>query len=290
MKIILAKHSGACYGVKRALDYAKEVSKAIQGKNPPEKAYTLGPIIHNPEVVYKLEQEGIMPVHNASLVDHGKVIIRSHGVPPIVNEELARKQVEVVDATCPHVKRAQRAAASLARGGYHVIVVGTKNHPEVEGIVAYAKKEGEAVDVVGTPQDLPLDISGKVGIVVQTTQSKKVLKSVVDAVRSKGCDPKVENTICSATVLRQSEAVKLAAEVDVMLIVGGKNSSNTNRLFEICLSACDHTYHIERISEISPEWFEDASSVGISAGASTPADQIDAVLSYLKRLSQEMNH
>ena len=287
MKIILAKHSGACYGVKRALDYAKEVSRAIQGIDPPAKAYTLGPIIHNPEVVRKLEQEGITPVNDSAQIDQGTVIIRSHGVPPEVNEELERKQVEVVDATCPHVKRAQSAAASLAREGYHVVVVGTKNHPEVEGLVAYAKKEGADVDVVGSPLDLPDEFPEKVGIVVQTTQSKKVLQSVVDAVKAKGCAPKVENTICSATVLRQSEAVKLSAEVDVMLIVGGKNSSNTNRLFEICLSTCPHTYHIERLDEIDPHWFDQAQSVGISAGASTPADQIEAVLSYLKHLSQE---
>ena len=183
----------------------------------------------------------------------------------------------MVDATCPHVARAQKAAAKLARECGRVVVVGEAGHPEVEGLVAYAREAGGDVLVAGRAADVPAGLSGKVGVVVQTTQTREAFEEVLAALRDRGVECVVKDTVCLATRERQESAADLAREVDAMIVIGGRNSSNTTRLAEICSSVCGNTHHIECASELDPVWFDQCTEVGITAGASTPEDQIAAV-------------
>lgn len=276
--IARAEYAGACYGVQRALDLTLETA------NDNKAACTLGPLIHNPQVVADLEARGIRVANSVDDCTEEAVVIRSHGVVPQVIATLEARGREVIDATCPHVLRAQRAAAKLAREGYHVLVVGEAGHPEVEGILAHARQEGERCTIVGSVEDIPADLAEPVGIVVQTTQSHQKLAEIVDALSVRGIEPLVKDTICFATIQRQDAARDLASMVDAMLVIGGRNSSNTTRLYEMCQQCCNAVYHIENAEEIDPAWFASVSSVGISAGASTPEDQIQAVVSYLETL------
>ena len=243
LKVSRAEYAGACYGVQRALDLTLETA------NADKTVCTLGPLIHNPQVVSDLAARGIRVADTVEDCTEQAVVIRSHGVVPEVLDALAARGNEIVDATCPHVMRAQRAAAKLAAEGYHVLVVGEEGHPEVEGILAHARREGDQCMVVGAVEDIP-----------------------------------VKDTICFATIQRQDAARALARSVDVMLVIGGRNSSNTTRLYEMCAGCCDAVYHIESAQEIDPSWFAHKTTVGISAGASTPENQIEEVVSYLETL------
>lgn len=278
LEVIRAQYAGACYGVQRALD--KTLEAAAAGKS----VCTLGPLIHNPRVVSELESRGIGVADGVDAVETQSVVIRSHGVVPEVLADLKAQQVEVINATCPHVMRAQKAAAKLAEAGRHVLVVGEAGHPEVEGIAAYARAAGGTCTIVATPADIPADLTGTVGVVVQTTQSRKRFEEVLDALDPLGLDIEVKDTICFATVQRQEAAIELADKVDAMVVIGGRNSSNTTRLYEICAAHCPRAFHVEGPEEIRPEWFEDCASVGVSAGASTPDGQIEDVVAMLESL------
>ena len=278
MKVIRAKHAGACYGVQRALDMA-QVSVMDGGE-----AYTLGPLIHNPRVVSELESCGVHVAAGVDDIEAGIVIIRSHGVTAEVHAEVERRGLSVIDATCPHVARAQQAAEDLARQGCHVVVVGEAGHPEVEGLVSWARRAGGEVCVVADPSNVPADLEEPVGIVVQTTQTRESLDSVVDALHARGIEPEVRNTICFATRQRQNAAAKLAEQADAIVVIGGRNSSNTTRLAEICSAICENTHHVESADELDPVWFAGCETVGVTAGASTPEAHIEAVVAALEAL------
>ena len=278
MEVIRAENAGACYGVQRALDLALAASEECK------PAYTLGPLIHNPGVVADLESRGVFVANEVDDVDGGTVIIRSHGVTPDVYDSVEQRGLDVIDATCPHVARAQKAAAELAAQGCRVIVVGEAGHPEVEGLTAYAKREGAKVDVVPSPDAVPGDLRPPIGVVVQTTQRLENLKAIVAAIEQQGIEPIVKRTICSATRQRQDAADELASQVDAMVVIGGRNSSNTTRLSEICADRCERSFHIESVGEIDPAWFEGCATVGVTAGASTPESQIESVVRYLESL------
>lgn len=278
MKVVKARHAGACYGVQRALDLAMRASESGHG------ASTLGPLIHNPQVVADLAAHGINAVEGPGDVERGAVIVRSHGVTPSVRREVERKGLPLIDATCPHVARAQRAAADLASRLGSVIVVGEAGHPEVEGLVACAREAGGDVAVVADPCDLPSNTAPLLGIVVQTTQTREALDRVVAELCARGVEVEVANTICFATRQRQESAADLAEEVDAIVVIGGRNSSNTTRLADICAASCSRTYHIERPGEIDPGWFVGCEVVGVTAGASTPENQIAAVVECLQAL------
>lgn len=282
MQVIRAKHAGACYGVQRALDMAYA---AILDEEP---VVTLGPLIHNPQVVQELSEEGLKQVSSVDEVQKGIVIIRSHGVVPQVKHDALVKGLSLVDATCPHVARAQKAAASFAREGYNVIIVGEPGHPEVEGMRAYALAEGTAakVFVITDASELPAEIPEPVGIVVQTTQARENLDSIVQSLSKRKVEFVTKNTICFATRQRQEAAAELASKVDAVVVIGGRNSSNTTRLHEICKQYCEKSFHIERLEEINPAWFDGCESVGITAGASTPEKQIIEVETYLLQLGK----
>ena len=279
MRVVRAAYAGACYGVQRALDLAL---KAVEDGG---RAYTLGPLIHHPQVVAQLADRGVRAVDGVEdVAGAGTVVIRSHGVTPAVKRSVAACGLPLVDATCPHVARAQRAAADLAEQGRHVVVVGEAGHPEVEGLVACAREAGAPVSVVAGPDDLPDTLDGPVGVVVQTTQTREVLDAVVAALEQRGVQLLVKNTICFATRQRQEAAAALADEVDAIVVIGGRNSSNTSRLADICAAACPRTHHIESPDEIDPAWLAGCGAVGVTAGASTPEGQIDAVAAFLEAL------
>lgn len=278
LEVIRAEHAGACYGVQRALDMT------LAAAEQEGSVCTLGPLIHNPRVVAELSSRGIAVAEGVDDVVADSVVIRSHGVVPSVLHGLEQRGADIVDATCPHVMRAQRAAAKLARAGRHVIVVGEAGHPEVEGISAHAIEAGGSCTVVGSADDLPPDLIGPIGVVVQTTQSRERFDEVLGELEKRGLDVEVRDTICFATVQRQRAAVELSSRVDVMVVIGGRNSSNTTRLFEICAERAPRAFHIESADEIDPSWFEGCALVGVSAGASTPDDQIEDVLSHLRSL------
>lgn len=275
--IEVARYAGVCYGVERALGMAEKA--AGEARKP---VNTLGPLIHNPLVVNDLESIGVGTASNVSEVEEGTLIIRAHGVVPSVVEDARTRGLDVLDATCPYVKKVHNAAERLVREGYQLIVVGESGHPEVEGIMGHA---GDDARVVSVPGDLDaIDLSRKVGVVVQTTQTPGALADVVAELSKRTMDLRVINTICSATQERQDSAAELARRVDAMIVVGGKNSGNTRRLAEICTVACPKTHHIEDASEIEAAWFDGASHIGVTAGASTPASHIERALVRMRSL------
>ena len=275
--IEVARYAGVCYGVERALGMAEKA--AGEARKP---VNTLGPLIHNPLVVNDLESIGVGTASSVSEVGEGTLIIRAHGVVPSVVEDARTRGLDVLDATCPYVKKVHNAAERLVREGYQLIVVGESGHPEVEGIMGHA---GDDAHVVSVPGDLDaIDLSRKVGVVVQTTQTPGALADVVAELSKRTMDLRVINTICSATQERQDSAAELARRVDAMIVVGGKNSGNTRRLAEICTAACPKTHHIEDASEIEAAWFDGASHIGVTAGASTPASHIERALVRMRSL------
>ncbi len=279
LKIKVARQVGYCYGVKRALDMAG--SAAESGRKP---IYTLGPLIHNPQVVESLRAKGIDTTDSLDSIGGGTVIIRSHGVAPSVILDAQDRDITVMDATCPFVKKAQKRAAEMTAQGYFVVILGEKDHPEVLGIMGHA---GGRALVIEQPADLnliPLR-ERKIGLVTQTTQSAEKLQAVAGALSTQVAELKVFNTICNATARRQTDALELTEKVDVMVVVGGKNSANTSRLAQMCREAGTPTHHIETADEIQNDWFTPGNIVGVTTGASTSPDILRDVIAALEKVS-----
>ena len=261
LEVLLADYLGFCYGVKRAIKIARE------NASPDGSSCTLGPIIHNPQMVERLKTEGVGTVDHLDDLPQGRIIIRSHGVGPDTYDEAESRGLELVDATCPHVKKAQLSANELAEQGYHVVIIGEKRHPEVQSIGEWA---GGDADIVETEEEAEkLGSFPRLGIVSQTTFSGERFKSIVSVLLEKSRDVRILRTICTATDQRQKAAQELAKKVDVMLVIGGKNSANTTRLAQLCAKICP-THHIETAEELQAGWFENIEKIGITAGASTP--------------------
>lgn len=279
MKVTLAKSAGFCFGVKRAV----EMVYAEAGKGKP--VYTFGPIIHNEEVVKDLESKGVSVIRNSEellQISEGTVIIRSHGVSKEIYDILKEKHLDIVDATCPFVKKIHDIVAEKAEEGYGIVIIGNKNHPEVEGIRGWA---GENAVVIGTAEEAGMyRYSGKkpVCVVSQTTFNYNKFQELVEILEKKSYDILAMNTICNATEVRQSEARTLAAESDAMLVIGGKLSSNTQKLYEICKEECKDTYYIQTLDDLDLEKFKSFRSVGITAGASTPNNIIKEVQTHVR--------
>lgn len=276
MRITVAKGAGFCFGVKRAIKIAFDVA----GKKE-SGVVTFGPIIHNPQVIERLMTAGVSPVESVADIKTGKVkavIVRTHGIPCETMTALTKKGVEIIDATCPFVKKAQQYAKLLKEEGYQVVILGDEHHPEVKGILSYA---GKGALVVSSDGRLP-ELKHRVGIVVQTTQPVEALKRLLTSAVEQSREIKVYNTICNSTALRLKETETMARKVDVMIVVGGKNSANTTQLANLCRSHRVPTHHIETASEIRPEWLRGASDVGITAGASTPDWIISEVKATIK--------
>ena len=276
MEVLLAEKAGFCFGVQRAINTAYKAAGT-------GKVYCLGPLIHNPQEVARLADAGVETVEDLSGLNKGdSVIIRSHGVPPAI---LARAQalgLNIIDLTCPFVAKAQQHAEGLKKEGYQVVVIGEKKHPEVQSIMGYG---GDNAVVLETPADVEhVALEGRLGVVAQTTQSYGNFSEIVLRLLRLSKELKVFNTICSSTKERQDAARVLASRVDVMIVVGGRNSANTSRLVSLCRESGKPTYHVEVVDEIRTEWLNGANRVGLTAGASTPGWVIDAVI---KRLQAE---
>ncbi len=280
MKILLAEHRGFCYGVERAVAMARGCAER------PGKAATLGPIIHNPQLVARLAAEGVGTVDDLDAIEGDTVIIRSHGAPPETYRQAAAKNLTVVDATCPHVKKAQTAARDLREKGYTIVVVGERGHPEVNSIVAWAGEGTVVVETAAEADALP-EIP-RMGVVSQTTFPPARFADIVAILNTKTGDIQINRTICTATELRQQAAVDLAARVGVMIVVGGRGSANTTRLAELCREAGSRVYHIETAAELDPAWFRGAEAAGITAGASTPEWVIEEVYRKMQEFDQAM--
>jgi len=276
MKIIVAKKAGFCFGVKRAIDItfdlAKESKKGI---------FTYGPLIHNPQVVEELRQKGINTTDDLYSKDINTLIIRTHGVSPEVYAETSKMGYNLIDATCPFVKKAQNFTKKLRDEGYQVLIIGDKYHPEVQGLIGFA---GSNVIVANETENLT-NIKKKVGIIVQTTQSFETLKRIVLQVIEAAREVKIYNTICDSTAQRVKETKEIAKKVDLMIIVGGKNSANTNQLVKLSKEVCAKVYHLETAEEIAKKWLNKVEKVGISGGASTPQWIINDVVKKIKEIS-----
>jgi len=279
VKIRVADSCGFCYGVKRAVSMAEEAAD-LSGES-----CTLGPIIHNPQVVNHLAEKGVTAIEELSQIEKGNnVIIRSHGVGPAVYEEAKERELNVLDATCPFVKKAQLDAHAIIESGRTLIIMGEKNHPEVKSINLWADNKGIIIETIEDAKNI--QNVEKAGVVVQTTFSQFKFQSILDILETKSKDLKVYKTICSATQERQNAAVVLAKKVDLMIVVGGKNSGNTNRLAEVCREAGYTTYHIETSTELQMTWFKQVHTVGVTAGASTPDWIIKEVIERMSEFAE----
>ncbi|MDR9785955.1 MAG: bifunctional 4-hydroxy-3-methylbut-2-enyl diphosphate reductase/30S ribosomal protein S1 [Peptococcaceae bacterium MAG4] len=288
MEIRLASKAGFCFGVKRAIDLARAT---LDNKEGP--VYSLGPLIHNPQVVSYLAQMGLEKIHDLGEIEEGTLVIRSHGVGPALLETAREKGLDIVDATCPYVRRAQDLARQLAGENIQVVVVGDKAHPEVQGIIGWTS---EKAMVVENPEEAAeLTVAGPIGVVAQTTQPQENFDKVVDILRKTGAEVRVCNTICNATAERQKAALDLARQVDVMVVVGGKNSANTRKLASLCHASGTRTYHIEEAGQLDPAWFQGVKVAGLTAGASTPDWIIEEVMRRMSEFeginsSEEVNN
>jgi len=281
LEIITAEEAGFCFGVERAIDMVLE---AVDNYND-MTVYTLGPLIHNPQVVEKLQKKDVQVAQSLDDIDSGIVIIRSHGVEPEIIRKAKEKGLKIIDATCPFVKNAQKYAKELVDGGYQTFIYGDKDHPEVKGI--YGATDKKAVIVNGMEDFAEQNLEKKVGFIAQTTKSPESFKDIISSVIIKVKELKVFNTICNTTEIRQRSASDLAQKVDIMFVIGGRNSANTNRLAEICSATGTPTYHIETAGEIDLNWLKGKNKVGITAGASTPDWLIREVIQLMSEEKKE---
>ncbi len=279
MEVILAKSAGFCFGVKRA------VEKVYEQTGSEKKIYTYGPIIHNEEVVKDLEEKGVSVIETQEDLEkltEGTVVIRSHGVPKKIYDLIDEKGLECVDATCPFVKRIHNIVAKESEKGSRIVIIGNSGHPEVEGIMGWSKTPATVVESACEAENFVHDGNSEMCIVSQTTFNYNKFKELVEIFQKKGYNVNVVNTICNATEERQTEAGEIASKVDVMIIIGGKHSSNTRKLYEICSEKCPSTYFIQTLEDLHLELPEDAATVGITAGASTPNNIIEEVQNYVR--------
>lgn len=275
-EVRIAREAGACYGVERALQMVESAADEKSGA-----VHTLGPLIHNPRVVAELAEKGVDAVDAPEQAAGDTLLLRTHGTAPAEEARARELCARVLDATCPFVKKVHLAAERLSGEGYQVVVVGEAGHPEVEATLPHAPGAvvvGSAEEAAGLPR------TRKVGVVVQTTARRALLADVVEALLGRAEEMRVINTICEATAGHQAAAEELAREADVMIVIGGRISANTTRLAEISAAHCPLTHHVEGADELCREWFEGAGVIGITAGASTPASQIEAVRAEIERL------
>ena len=276
MEVRLAKTAGFCFGVRRAVDTVYEQVNSCEG----EKIYTYGPIIHNDEVVKDLKSKGVGVLNTLEELEalkEGIVIIRSHGVAKKVYDILEKRGVKCVDATCPFVKKIHRIVEKESAEGKYIIIIGDEKHPEVQGIMGWANGKVSVIKTEEEAKDYFAPENAEICIVAQTTFNYNKFKYLVEIISKKNYNISVLNTICSATKERQTEAESIAKEVDAMIVIGDKHSSNTQKLFEICSNACSDTYYIQTLEDLDMSQLKSLRTVGITAGASTPKNIIEEV-------------
>ena len=275
MEITVAKSAGFCFGVQRAVDSVYKELEENSGK-----IYTFGPIIHNEQVVEDLNKKGIEvidTVEQLKEIKEGTVVIRSHGVAKEIYDILEQQKLKMVDATCPFVKKIHNIVLDESNNGKTIIIIGNDNHPEVEGIKGWVNGEVIVINKEEQIEKLSLPEQTKACIVSQTTFNHNKFKYLVEIIRKKGYDITVVNTICNATHVRQVEAQKISSKVDGMIVIGGKNSSNTQKLYDICRNECENTFYVQTVKELNLHELKSLKSIGITAGASTPKNIIEEV-------------
>ena len=280
MEVKVAKTAGFCFGVKRAVEKAYEVAEQTAGG-----VYTYGPIIHNEEVVSDLEKKGVRVLESEEELRNlqdGTVIIRSHGVPKYIYDLLKEKQIACVDVTCPFVLKIHRIVEKESAQGKHIVIVGDPNHPEVVGIKGWCQGKATIIKTKEDAKSFLAESGEKLCIVSQTTFNYNNFQEIVEILGEKRYDRLVINTICNATQDRQSEAEEIAKQVDTMIVVGGRHSSNTQKLYEICKSECENTYYIQTLADLDSDSFRSVQCVGITAGASTPNKIIEEVSKHVR--------
>ena len=276
MNVTVAKSAGFCFGVKRAVDTAYKEIEDNKGK----KIYTFGPIIHNEHVLMDLEDKGVKVIENIDEVqpdENTTVIIRAHGVSKEICDKVNEKNINVIDATCPFVKKIHKIVSEKSKEGYEIVIIGSDVHPEVLGIKGWSVAKTTVIGSEEEALQYETDKDAKICIVSQTTFSYKKFNKLVEIIEKKNYNSIVVNTICNATSERQTEAREIAGKVDVMLVIGSKTSSNTQKLYEICREECENTYYVQTASDIEGVVTDSCVSVGITAGASTPNNIIEEV-------------
>ena len=276
MEIKLASSYGFCYGVKRAIKIAEE--------HPNSSTY--GPLIHNKDEISRLKDNFNVSLANSfeEAKSADSVVIRTHGIPKDELKELKKEGKEIINATCPFVTTPQQIVERMSSEGYSIVIFGDKNHPEIKGVYSYAKDSRDAF-IVLQPEDIShIPLKSKVAVVAQTTRKPEEFTQIVSALITKVKEVRVFNTICNATFENQDAAANLAKEADVMVIVGGKHSSNTKQLYLISKNYCKDSYHIENERELQREWFDGKDLCGISAGASTPDWVVENVINKIKEI------
>ena len=286
MEIRLAECAGFCFGVKRAIDTVYE--QLAKGKT----IYTYGPIVHNEEVVRELAERGVGVLENREALEKlpvqegaaeaAAVIIRAHGVPAEIYRLLEEKGLECIDATCPFVKRIHRIVEKESREGSHIVIIGNPGHPEVEGIVGWCSGSATVLEEPEEAMNFIPPEGRRLCVVSQTTFNYNKFQYIVEIFEKKGYNVSVVNTICNATEERQQSARALAREADVMIVIGGKHSSNSKKLYEICCEECADTYFIQTLDDLHLELPKSVRLVGITAGASTPNKLIEEVQNYVR--------
>jgi 4-hydroxy-3-methylbut-2-enyl diphosphate reductase len=278
LKIELAEHYGFCYGVKRAIEIAQE---------HPNSA-TFGPIIHNIDEINRLDRD-----YSVGLVEDVKealkydtLIIRTHGITKDNLKTLKKEGKKVINATCPYVTKPQQIVADMSKKGYTIVIFGDKNHPEIKGVASYSEDSERTYVVLQESELIGKALGTKVAIVAQTTRKPEDFKKIVAFLTTRVAELRVFNTICNATFENQDATADIAKRADVMVVIGGKNSSNTKQLFSIASTYCNSSYHIENESEVKKEWFIDKKLCGISAGASTPDWIIKRVIKKIEELTK----
>ena len=279
MEVIVAGKAGFCFGVKRAVE---QVYEQIERQ---KKIYTFGPIVHNEQVVADLADKGVKvieTVEELKTLNEGTIIIRAHGVAKGIYDLIEKQGLECIDATCPFVKRIHKIVEQESSLGKQILIVGSPNHPEVEGIKGWCKSAPIVIETLQEAEQLSLEEDKDVCIVSQTTFNYRKFQDIVEIIQKKGYNVNVANTICNATEERQTEARKIAKTVDAMIVIGGKHSSNTRKLYEICSNECQHTYYIQTLDDLHLELPKSVGLVGITAGASTPNNIIEEVQNYVR--------
>ena len=277
MRVHIAAACGFCYGVRRAVELAAQAEAGT---------HTLGPIIHNPQLVDSLSEKGVTPVNSLEEVaDGSRLLIRSHGVGPDVYDEAEKRRLHIVDATCPHVKKAQQDARKVINAKKVLVIIGEKDHPEVISISQWGGNRAIIIDKVEEAEEIPY--CETMGVVVQTTFSQSRFKQIESVLAGKTGHLDVYMTICAATRQRQEAAVELAGKVDAMIVIGGRNSANTGRLAQVCAEQGCPTYHVETAAEINPDDFAGMHDIGVTAGASTPDWIIQEVVKMMEDLQTE---
>lgn len=284
MEIIIGKNAGFCYGVERAVETTKNELKKLN------HIYCLGELVHNSRVINELEKKGLQTIENIQEASK-KVIIRAHGISKHIYEEAKKRKIELLDLTCPNVLKIHKIIEEYANNDYYVFLIGSKKHPETLGSFGFAGDDAFIIetedDVKVATENLLKSNKNKLLIIVQTTFSLIKFKNLVELIETsvnKNITIEIKNTICNATKIRQEETKELSEKVECMIIIGGKNSSNTKKLYEIAKLNCEKTFLIEKIEELKKEDFLKFSTVGIMAGASTPKEHIEEVRDFLENV------